>query len=320
VIPLLKPVELAWRSVNRARRAAYRAGLLRARTLPKPVISIGNISAGGSGKTPVVIWAARQLIEKKFRVAVLTRGYRRSGDDEWAMVEYADAARFGDEPVMIRRAVPEADVIVGANRWLSGSQYLDEHDCDVFLLDDGFQHLQLKRDLDVVIDDGRAAWMREGRSALRDADVVLIRSENVDTTRGSNSSPSAAISTPFSILTVGIAVGDETHEPQWLDGRAVVVFAGLGNNEQFFESVCALGARVVESLGFPDHHAYRDRDLEDLRSIAAQNDAVLLTTEKDLVKLPSTKDVAAVVVEAVIESSESVVERLVDVVRGNAGR
>ena len=312
--PLLKPVELAWRSVNRIRRAAYRAGLFIPHAIPRPVISIGNISTGGSGKTPVVIWAARQLIGKGLRVGVLTRGYRREGSDEWAVVEYPDATRFGDEPVMIRKAVPEADVVVGANRWLSGSRYLEENDCDVFLLDDGFQHLQLRRDLDVVIDDDRTVWMREGRSALRDADVVLVRSSRV-------LAPSnATISTSFSIRAVGVAHGAETYDPQWLDGRAVVVFAGLGNNEQFFESVRALGARVVESFEFPDHHAYGERDLEELRMIAADNDAILVTTEKDLVKLPAPQDVAAVVVDAVIESSEAVVEALVDVVRGYADR
>src|SRR5438874_1014870 len=147
-----------------------------------------------------------------------------------------------DEPVLIKKKLENADVIVGHNRYKSASL----SNCDVYLLDDGFQHLQLHRDLDVVI-DAPARWYREGRSALRDADVVIQRN-------------------------VRLVV------PESVRGKKVFAFAGLADNEQFFRSLDLAGTR-----GFPDHHRYTERDLAAIR--AAVGGAPIVTTEKDAVKI-----------------------------------
>lgn len=235
---LLKPFELAYRGVNRLRRWLYRNGFLKAKRLPRPVISIGNIAAGGTGKTPAVIAVTKFLQSRGLRVAVLTRGYGRGSNYQGPITSF-DADKFGDEPVLIKRATG-AEVIVGENRYDNARTI----NTDVFILDDGFQHLQLHRDLDVVI-DAPARFYREGRSALKHADIVIPRRL-------------------------------ERRMPP-IDGP-VFAFAGLADNEQFFVGLNAIGTR-----GFPDHHRYTAADLEALRRDA--KGATLVTTEKDAVKI-----------------------------------
>jgi len=261
---LLKPLELAWRGVNRARRALYRAGLLKAKRLPRPVISVGSIAAGGAGKTPATIAIVRYLMSRGWTVAVLTRGYGRAGVG--GRVEAPDAAKYGDEPVLIRKATG-AEVVVGKNRHRSGLTV----QCDVYVLDDGFQHLQLARDVDVVI-DAEARWYREGRSALRHADFVIPRR---------------------------MALNVEA-----LRGKRVFAFSGLADNEQFFASLRAAGAELSGTRSFEDHHRYTAEDLAALRN--ATHD-LLVTTEKDAVKIddrdiiavPATMEIEPAVLEAI---------------------
>jgi tetraacyldisaccharide 4'-kinase len=253
---LLKPLELLWRGINRARRALYRAGVLKAKRLPRPVISVGSIGTGGAGKTPATIAIVRYLMSRGYDVAVLTRGYRRAGAG--GRVESLDAEKYGDEPVLIRKATG-ATVIVGANRYENGSMI----SCDVYVLDDGFQHLQLARDVDLVI-DAPSKWYREGRSALRDADFVIRRNLRL--------------------------ICD-------LRGKRVFAFAGLADNKQFFAALRACGADVVGTRGFPDHHRYTAADLAALRNSGAE---LLVTTEKDAVKIDDS-DIVSVAVDMVIE-------------------
>lgn len=273
---MIRFLEALYHAVNRARRALYRRGVLKAQRLEKPVISIGNIAAGGAGKTPCVIAVAKFLTARSLRVCVLTRGYgRRGGGGE---VNTFDAERFGDEPVLIKKRVPEAIVVAGKNRYENGLHV----NCDVYLLDDGFQHLQLHRDLDVVIDVSDARFHREGRGALRDADVVIprcIRPENL-----------AA-----------------------LHGKSVFAFAGLANNEQFFDMLRANGVDLVGTRGFPDHHVYTPGETAVIRQLA-RGAEVVVTTEKDAVKLGG-RDMIAVAIEFVVEPA--VLERIAAVAHGS---
>jgi tetraacyldisaccharide 4'-kinase len=265
---LLRFAECPYRGYTYIRRAFYRAGLLRAKQLPHPVLSIGNISAGGAGKTPATIRIARHFLERGFRVAVLTRGYGREGGEQ-GLVTSRDTARFGDEPVLIKTALANVDVIVGSSRYANAVRYLGSNDCDLFILDDGFQHLQLTRDVDVVIDVPEARFWREGRSALRDADVLLARD----------------------LRPLG-------WEP--LRGRPVFAFAGLADNEQFFAMLRGLGLTLAGTRGFRDHHSYSAADLASIRATAAAAGAeVIATTEKDAVKIDAP-DIVAVRAEMVI--------------------
>jgi tetraacyldisaccharide 4'-kinase len=267
---LLKPLELLWRGVNRARRALYRAGILKAKRLPRPVISVGSIAAGGAGKTPATIAITRFLMTRGYKVAVLTRGYGRAGAG--GRVEGLDAAKYGDEPVLMKKSLPGVEVIVGHDRYRSGLSVAG----DVFILDDGFQHLQLARDVDVVI-DAPSEWYREGRSALRHADFVIPRRLSIrcDAVRG----------------------------------KRVFAFAGLADNEQFFEALRACGAVVVGTRGFPDHHRYTAADLAAIRNVEAD---LVVTTEKDAVKIDD-RDIIAVPAEMEIDPTvlEAILARIV---------
>jgi len=260
---LLKPFEPLWRGLNRLNRALYRLGIRKGKRLPRPVISVGNLTAGGAGKTPSVIAIARYLDKRGFRVAVLTRGYGRSGNVS-GLVTSLDAARFGDEPVLIKSKLKNVDVIVGSKRYDNAVQFLSQNDCDLFVLDDGFQHLKLARDVDVVIDAG-SGIMREGRSALADADFVIPRN-------------------------LRIVIPDVAPR--------VFAFSGLANNEQFFDSLRANGLNVVGTKSFRDHHRYTAADIASIK--AAAGSETVVTTEKDAVKIDD-RDIIPIAAEMIVE-------------------
>lgn len=269
---LLRAVEVPYCLLNAVRRWLYERGILASKRLPRPVISIGNISAGGAGKTPATIAVARHLAGKGLKVAVLTRGYGRTGGG--GVVDSLDAARFGDEPVLIKKHAPEVDVIVGSNRYENGLII----NADVYILDDGFQHLQLHRDFDLVIAGG-TSLRREWPAALRSADAVVERR----------------------IRPVGLEA---------LRGKRLAAFAGLADNGQFFRMLKEEGLDVVATFGFPDHHRY---GAGELRTVRASGADVIVTTEKDAVKLDA-RDIIAVEVEFVFEPE--ILERIEAAARG----
>ena len=278
---LTAPAQAIYLAINRARRSLYGRGILRSRQLPRPVVSIGNLSAGGAGTTPAVIALATELVNRGAGVAVLTRGYGRSGKGA-GLVDCLDADRYGDEPVLIKKRVHNVDVIVGAKRYENAVRYLRDHSCDLFLLDDGFQHLQLARDLDIVIDAAGAAFYREGRSALRDADIVVPRR-------------------------ITLAV------PPSVRGRKAFAFAGLASTEQFFQSLRDAGVDVCATMTFPDHHRYLPADIQAVDDAAAASGAeVIVTTEKDAVKL-DRHDIIAIPADFVFDPS--VIDRVAALLR-----
>lgn len=269
--PLLKVAELLYRGINRLRRSLYRHGVLRPRRLPRPVISIGNIAAGGAGKTPAVIALCNDLSRRGLKVAVLTRGYGRAGEAS-GLAESPDAARYGDEPALIKLRTDNVDVIVGSNRFENATKYLETHECDVFVLDDAFQHLQLARDIDIVIDLPSPQFSREGHSALEDADFVIPRRLR---------------------LTI----------PEQLRGRRLFAFAGLASNDQFFDSLREAGLLLAGTRSFRDHHRYSDADLESIRDAARSARAeAIVTTEKDAVKLQRS-DITAIAADFLFDQA-----------------
>ena len=261
---LLGPFELLYRAINRIRRSLYRRGLLKAKRLAVPVISVGGIAAGGSGKTPAVIAIAGALSQQGFRVGVLTRGYRRSGGG--GVIETLDPERYGDEPVLIKKRLPGVEVIVGSNRYDNAIR----EEVDVFILDDGFQHLQLHRDLDIVIDNPALGFKREGRSALQYADLVLPR----------NLQPAL---------------------PESLRQKRLFAFAGLADTRQFFD---ALGSQLAGSRSFPDHHRYSAADVDDIKRAARKAGAdAIVTTEKDAVKIDD-REIVPIPADFVIDPAQ----------------
>lgn len=294
---LLTPLSWLFGAGVAARSALYGAGLLRpTRVEGLRVVSVGNLTVGGSGKTPVVRFLAEALRARGRSVAILSRGYGRSGTTPLRVDPRHSPVEVGDEPLLLARALPEVPVYVGADR-VALAQRARDAGTEVALLDDGFQHRRLARDVDLLVVDARAPLgngrllpagpLREPPSAARRATAVWLRC----------ATPDAPLPAPFAPLPVVRArhvpwdVVDETGGALPLErlcGRRVLAFAGLARPSGFVSSLGALGAEVVATRLFPDHHAFRTPELQALAAEAASLGATLVTTEKDLVRLPAS--------------------------------
>lgn len=287
----LAPVYAAGIKVKDGLRAA---GLLKTRRLRWPVVSVGSLSAGGAGKTPVAMALAELLQERGWTVDVLSRGYGREGRGVERVEEgVADAARrFGDEPVMMARrtGVP---VWVGAERFAAGVEaeragaVSHGEEKRVHLLDDGFQHGRLARNLDVVLvteedlDDALlpAGNRREPLSTLRRADVVVLREEERARVEPRVRRWMREDAMVWMIRrTMAFAVSEEVH--------GLVAFCAIARPEGFFAMLRAEGAALVDAIAFPDHHLYNEQDISRLmESWQAYGGSGFVTTEKDAVKI-----------------------------------
>ena len=289
------------------RCAAYRRGWLKTRRLSRPVISVGNLSVGGTGKTPMVILIAGILLAAGKHPCILTRGYRRRGKDPMLLdpeekLVY-DPRQVGDEPAALAEALPDVPIVVAADRFRGGRLAERSFRPGVFILDDGFQHLALERDLDVVLLDVSApasdlaplpaGRLRETFQALERADwAVLTRTELGDASgmeaRVRAANPRARIfrcSAKFAGLRD--ARSGQAEPPESLYGRKVAAFCGIGNPGAFFRGLRSWGFDVAAERAFPDHHAYGHRDLESIFAMARGAGAeAVLTTGKDLMNLP----------------------------------
>ena len=287
---LLLPLSLAYGAAAALRRGAYRRGMCGQARLPAPVISVGNLSMGGSGKTPLVAWIAERLLEASLPVAILSRGYAGSFRGEFLMVSdgervLADAELAGDEPVMLAQALPGAVVAVGARRDAVGRAVLARFGRRVLVLDDGFQHLRLARDLDVLClgSGDQADWplpagrLREfaGAAALADVRVRVVE-------------PGEPATGADVLLARRRPVGffDRHGAPSQPPRRAALLSA-LARPDGFEADVRSLGIEVVAHARHRDHHRFTSDELRaafgDARARGAD---ALVTTAKDLLRVP----------------------------------
>jgi tetraacyldisaccharide 4'-kinase len=319
---LLLPLAPVYRGAVAVRRAAYRRGWVRRTRLAVPVISVGNLTFGGTGKTPTVIALARDLVQIGRKPVVLTRGYKRIDDGQVVVIgpdPRQTAAEVGDEPLEMARRLPGVPVIVDADRARGGAE-AHRLGADVVLLDDGFQHLRLERDLDLVLIDAGDPWgggrlpplgrLREPAAALERADAVLITKAPAEW-RPVAAEIERVIDRVAPRLQVFISrmrqsrvhvPGEGWLGPEVLTGRRVVAFAALGRPDGFAETLAETGAKVVATRWFPDHHAYTDEELSKVVDQARAASAIPVTTAKDAVKLPP--DAGVWVIEVVIEPVE----------------
>jgi tetraacyldisaccharide 4'-kinase len=282
------------------RRTWYQRHPDRMRRLASPVISVGNLVVGGSGKTPVVATLAQLLLEWGHRPAILSRGYgRRNAEDGVVVVSdggavLADTARSGDEPQMLARALPGIAVLVSPDRYLAGTLAERQFGCTAHLLDDGFQHVQLMRDVDLlvmskedlderVLPSGR---LREPVAAAGQAHAVIVSGDEADTHAVADRLHPRAV---FRLVT-----GHD--EPRLLEpfgaplpadaGRRVVAVAAIARPRRFFDALCNAGWDVRRELTFRDHHWFTPRDMKAIRSAVADEQAdLVITTEKDAMRL-----------------------------------
>lgn len=301
LLSLLTPPALLYALAQRLRGGLYRAGVLKSRRLPRPVISVGNLTVGGTGKTPVTAYLARHLMAEGYRVAVLSRGYGGSLEGETLVVSdgrtvMMGAEECGDEPYLLASTIPGLMVVMGSDRFAAGRLAMERLSPDLFLLDDGFQHLRLKRDLNILLLDharpfgnGRtlpAGVLREPVSAATRADLAIITRCPPGAT-----SPLALPGIPCCCashtLTDLIPLsGGEAQPVHSLRGRRVLAFAGIADPASFFRSLRELGVEPVAELGLPDHVVYDGDSVAALGNLLRSSGAeTAVTTEKDGVKL-----------------------------------
>jgi tetraacyldisaccharide 4'-kinase len=305
---LLHALAVPYGVAVRARAALYRLGWLSSRRLPCRVVSVGNLTVGGTGKTPVVIALVEQLIARGRRVGVLSRGYRRQSRETELLVSdgrtvLMGPAEAGDEPYLIAMRCPRAVVAVGADRYRLGRWVLERHPIDCFVLDDGFQHLGLHRDADLLLVDVSdpaglqmlvpAGRLREPLSAASRATALLLTRADVghwrdivETIEAATGRTMQPILGQFPAETlVNVATG-EARKADTLAGRTIVAFSGIGNPASFATLLHRLGFKIGGEVIFADHHDYTTADLEAVRERARQSGAdMIVTTEKDAGKV-----------------------------------
>ena len=285
---VLLPLAALFWLISAARRGLFRAGILKAQALPVPVVVVGNLTAGGAGKTPLTLYLARQLVARGWRPGIISRGYRGSAVAPLAVSPQTDPALCGDEPLLLARAgVP---VFVCPNRAAAGRALLAVHpDVDVILCDDGLQHYRLARDIELCVVDGARGFgnglpipagpLREPVSRLAAVDAVILNGvgEVVPHEHVFQMTLEPGLFYPL----VGASQAEATRE---LAGMRLAAVCGIGNPARFFATLRSLGLSFSEHP-FPDHHAFSVADLP-------QADLILVT-EKDAVKLAALPGLGA---------------------------
>lgn len=297
--------------------ALRKNGILSAAHLGGKVISVGNLTLGGTGKTPLVELAARCLIERGKKVAILTRGYKIPSKEKNAAPNIKPLLfeEIGDEPALLGIKLPQATILVGPDRIKNGRVAISRYGADVLLLDDGFQHWRLSRDMDIVLIDALNPFgngrllprgiLREPASGLIRAAVVVITKVNAVTAQQIETlksaikrlNPEALIVTSFHkpVNLVEFANSERLPEPSaatpefppdWARGKEFVSVCAVADPDYFLKTLNSLGAIIKASLNFRDHHPYSFKDLRLICEKCRQSGAdKIITTEKDMIKL-----------------------------------
>jgi tetraacyldisaccharide 4'-kinase len=301
------------------RNIFYKSGVLKTDEVSIPVLAIGNITVGGTGKTPVVEKLAHRLREMGFNPGIITRGYKRTRQGTFSIDRNNDkAAEVGDEALMLARKT-KIPVVVGTRRSLAIIEAMKKCSVDLAILDDGFQVKNIKKDVEVVVVKGGErnkssdlfplGPCREPINRLKDADAVLVNN--------------GIIGSDISNMLEGIPTFQMTYRPvhlynmkhnliahyNILHGKKVFAFSGLGDNRSFFDLLRSLGADVVREVSFQDHHVYSVKDLEMISSFREAN--LIVTTEKDAVKISEMAipdNLFYLSVEAKIDKEQELIE------------
>lgn len=300
---------LIYRSGAVLRRTLYRKRELSVRRLPVPVISVGNLAVGGTGKTPLTVHLASLLRRRNYRPAVISRGYGGSAEQTGMIVSngetiLADSILAGDEPLMMAKQLRGVPLLVGRNRYRSGMIAIEKFDCDTVILDDGYQHMELYRDLNIVLLDARnplgnghvlpRGILREPPAALVDAHaLVFTRSPRGPVRFPSgiapfiNNLPTFNVRQKAYLLRGSVAHGAPQYLPlSDLNRKKVFLFSGIAQNDNFFQTVHTTGARIQGHATFGDHHRYSQTELENIIASANRTASeLLLTTEKDISRI-----------------------------------
>lgn len=306
----LTPLSFAWEWVYRVRRSFYEYGVFKKKTFKVPIISVGNLSFGGTGKTPTIVWLAEWMIERGLTPVVLTRGYKGQLEHSSGLLKSGQKFRlnpfdYGDEPLMISNKMSKGAVIVGKNRAQNLLKYFADVKPDVVLLDDGFQHLQIYRSFNIVLFDATMplnlykvapmGYLREGLSSLKDADAIIISRADMVTdekrkklirliSEHFHHHPPMALTRyqPLGVFDVHDKYIFSVHE---LKGLRAIAVTAIASPDSFYKYLESFGVEITEKASFPDHYFFTPEDINELLIKASQQSAVILCSEKDMVKM-----------------------------------
>jgi tetraacyldisaccharide 4'-kinase len=297
-------LSLPYGGAVRTRSFLYSLQWLKPRTLPCPVISVGNITVGGTGKTPLVMALTKVLMAKGMVVAILSRGYKRTKTSESVVSDgktiLLSPEESGDEPFLMAKVCQRTPVLVGKNRFINGQIALQRFGVKGLILDDGFQHLSLCRDINILLIDSHIGFgdrhllprgiLREPLSQLRRADLFLLaKAKDPETCQLLEKEiyeihPSAQVFhshyEPMSL----VGPKEEQEELDSLKGKNILAFSGIAHPDSFSSLLRKCGMKIVREAIFPDHHLYTAKDLSYIEDQAKGVDGIV-TTEKDMVKL-----------------------------------
>lgn len=307
---LFAPLSFIWEWVYRIRRSFFEYGVFKKTTFKVPVISVGNLSFGGTGKTPTIIWLADWMISHGLTPVVLTRGYKGQLEHSSGLLKSGQKFRlnpfdYGDEPLMISNKMSRGAVIVGKKRTDNLLKYFSEVKPDVVLLDDGFQHLQIHRSFNIVLFDATMpmnlykvaplGYLREGFSALKDADAIIITRADMVTSQKLEKlklslsehfhhNPPMALTSyrPLGVFDVHDKYIFSNHQ---LKGLKAIGVTAIASPESFYRYLESFGVELTERVSFPDHYFFTPEDVNDLLIKASQQSAIIICSEKDMVKI-----------------------------------
>ena len=310
-------ISIGYGGIVRLRETLYKKGLLQSKRLPCPVISIGNITVGGSGKTPMTIYVAGLIQGLGYGVAIISRGYKGQAEKIGGVV--CDGRKIcmgpdtaGDEPFMVARRLKTVPVIVGQNRFKAGRLTIQKFKPDVLLLDDAFQHLKLHRDLDLVLLDSEAplgntylfprGTLRETASALSRGDAVILTRSDIGKApclgqikKYFPRKPifhSSHIPYIYKIVTGNRSQSQDRqtisskYDFDIFKNKKVFAFSGIASNDEFRRTIESFQCKLENFSEFPDHHQYSDKELDEiLKSATDLSVEFIFTTEKDYVRM-----------------------------------
>ena len=283
----------------------YETNILSTKSLNCKVISIGNITVGGSGKTPTVEYLSNLLQSKGHKVGIISRGYKRKSKSTLVVTDGKKKPKswehVGDEPFLLAHKLENIPIVVGTSRYKAGSMMIEKFQPDVILIDDGFQHLSLHRDLDIVLVNSKdkrsdhklipSGKLREPISNLTKADLIIITKSNIHAPSNYliNKIESFNRPTIYNELQIDSLLQIKSNKINKLDkiaNKKVYLFSALGDNESFKKIMGYTDAKIVGHSKYPDHYQYTLDDLNDIEQKATKcNAEFLITTEKDLVKI-----------------------------------
>ncbi len=299
---LLFPLVLFYWGIVYWRNLFYSVGFFISKKIPTKVISIGNITAGGTGKTPAVIFLTKILSERGVRCAVLSRGYGRKTAGTQLVTDgnrpIEDWRNFGDEPTLIARSLPGIPIVVDSKRHRGGMFLVENFKPEVIILDDGFQHRSIERDLDIVLINSKDkksdhkllpfGLLREPLSSLRRADILIFTKTNLMQPKEFLNKSVASAKKPYFSSTLEAEAPASFNGETLLvkKGTRVVALSAIADTNGFITTLKQLGVEIVDHFNFVDHYAYRQLDLERVaEQVKSHNVKAVITTEKDMIKL-----------------------------------